>query len=248
VREDSGVLRDRRVDLGLLAPTRNDLHARLLESIAKAAVNRQPFTKTGQAGLFSRRHELPTAFHSVGKHALESLAQDLLNTRKIIQCRLKASEKSPGTWLDILGGPVAQESERLLKPDSTTPENYPKNDTESVPGTPHSQRSQRECPTFGNAVFEENQTLNHSRVPSKNGGPGTQKVLINQAFPPSQQTPSPTERGSVSLTGNASHLVEEWFTPPLGDGVSSANDDHTPGFAVMAAGAGAGEIDEGVLV
>lgn len=212
VREDNGVLRDRRVDLGLLAPTRNDLHARLLESIAKAAANRQPFTKTGQSGLYSRRHELPTAFHTVGKHTLESLAQDLLNAGKVIQCRMKASEKPPGTWLDILGGPVAQESERLLKPDSTTPENHPEDDTESVPGsvpgTPHSRRSRRECPTFGNAVFEENQTLNHSRVPGENGGPGTQKILINQAFPRSRQTPSPTERGSVPLTGNASRIID----------------------------------------
>ncbi|MGZ8217876.1 AAA family ATPase [Methylomagnum sp.] len=212
VREDSGVLRDRRAELGLLTPSRHDLHAGLLEAVALAAANRQPFTKTGQAGLFNRRHELPTGFHSVARHKLEALAQDLLNAGKMVQCRLKPGEKPPGTWLDIPGGGVAQESERFLKADLPPPEKHP---TEDPPERfqnrfqdPPFPAFPMETPNFGNAEYEANQSLNHFHVSRKTDGLETQNPLINQAFPDFQKPIPLKGEGSVPLSGNASRIIE----------------------------------------
>jgi len=107
VRDESGILRDRRFELGELTPSRDELVTRLKDAIAHAAARLEPFTKSGISGLFTRRHELPGALRDVGKHSLESMVQDLLNGGGLIQCRMKPSERPPGQWLDIPRGPVA---------------------------------------------------------------------------------------------------------------------------------------------
>lgn len=115
VRDESGILRDRRFELGQLTPSRDDLTLRLRDAIAQAAAKLEPFTKTGQGGLYARRHELPGGFQDVGKHSMEAMAQDLLNGGGLIQCRMKASEAAPGKWLDVPRGKVAAISEEITK-------------------------------------------------------------------------------------------------------------------------------------
>lgn len=115
VRDESGILIDRRFELGQLSPNRDDLTRRLRDAIAQAAAKLEPYTKTGQGGLYARRHELPGGFQDVGKHSLEAMAQDLLNGGGLIQCRMKASEAAPGKWLDISGGTVAAISEEIAR-------------------------------------------------------------------------------------------------------------------------------------
>lgn len=115
VRDESGILRDRRFELGQLSPSRDDLTRRLRDAVAQAAAKLEPFTKTGQGGLYARRHELPGGFQDVGKHSLEAMAQDLLNGGGLIQCRMKASEAAPGKWLDVPGGRVAKLAEGIAK-------------------------------------------------------------------------------------------------------------------------------------
>lgn len=115
VRDESGILRDRRFELGQLTPSRDDLTLRLRDAIAQAAAKLEPFTKTGQGGLYARRHELPGGFQDVGKHSMEAMAQDLLNGGGLIQCRMKASEAAPGKWLDMPGGTVAAISAEITK-------------------------------------------------------------------------------------------------------------------------------------
>jgi len=114
VRDESGILRDRRFELGELTPSRDDLTTRLKDAIAQAAARLEPFTKSGpQAGIYARRHELPGGFQDIGKHSLEAMAQDLLNGGGLIQCRMKKSEAPPGRWLDVPGGAVAKLSEGI---------------------------------------------------------------------------------------------------------------------------------------
>jgi len=113
VRDECGILRDRRFELGELSPSRDDLTTRLKDAIAQAAARMEPFTKSGISGLFTRRHELPGGFQDVGKHSLEAMAQDLLNGGGLIQCRMKPNERPPGQWLDTPGGPVAKLSEAI---------------------------------------------------------------------------------------------------------------------------------------
>jgi len=109
VRDECGILRDRRFELGELSPSRDDLTTRLKDAIAQAAARMEPFTKSGpQAGIYARRHELPGGFQDMGKHTLEAMAQDLLAGGGVIQCRMKKSEAPPGRWLDVPGGAVAK--------------------------------------------------------------------------------------------------------------------------------------------
>jgi hypothetical protein len=115
VRDDSGLLRDRRMELGLLAPKRDNLQDALRDAIAKAAADLRPFTKTYTSGLHARRHELPGMFHDMGKHSLESMAQELLNAGALAQYRMKSSDPAAGKWLDVPGGAVARQSEELAK-------------------------------------------------------------------------------------------------------------------------------------
>lgn len=115
VRDESGILRDRRMELGLLAPKRNDLKDALRDAVGKAAEVMKPFTKTGKNGLHERRNELPKLFHEMGRQRLEDMAQELLNERAVVKCRKTPKETAPGNWLDIPGGALARQSEEFAK-------------------------------------------------------------------------------------------------------------------------------------
>jgi hypothetical protein len=133
VRDESGILRDRRFELGQMSPSRDELTRRLRDAIAAAAGKLEPYTKTGMGGLYARRHELPGGFQDVGKHSLEAMAQDLLNGGGLIQCRMKPSEAAPGKWLDVPGGRVAKLAEEISKAAMGEPDTMAEVDPETTP-------------------------------------------------------------------------------------------------------------------
>lgn len=106
VRRKNGLLVVRNADLA--AAARENVPA-LLESLtqacADAARRGQPFTKTGTNGLFARRQELPADLRDVSRHPLEKLAQDLLDSRRLVQCISKGSTSKK--WLDVPDGDFA---------------------------------------------------------------------------------------------------------------------------------------------
>lgn len=61
-----------------ICPEPDDLLPVLKSAIARAARDGQPYTKTGGNGLYERRHELPEAFHAIGKHRLTGWVDALL--------------------------------------------------------------------------------------------------------------------------------------------------------------------------
>ncbi|GAB4531661.1 MAG: hypothetical protein Tsb0024_00170 [Ruegeria sp.] len=78
----------------------------LKSAIARAARDGQPYTKTGGNGLYERRHELPEAFHAVGKHRLTGWVDALLAQGELVTAMAEGSKLVK--WLDVPDGPVAQ--------------------------------------------------------------------------------------------------------------------------------------------
>lgn len=106
VREASGLLVDRTHDLREVSPKMRELLPALKAAIATAAREGKPYTKTGLNGLHARRFEMPEAFHAIGKHRVESWADELLASGEIVAalCGTGTAVK----WLDIPDGDVAR--------------------------------------------------------------------------------------------------------------------------------------------
>jgi hypothetical protein len=83
-----------------------DLLPALKSAIARAARDGQPYTKTGGNGLYERRHELPEAFHAIGKHRLTGWVDALLAQGELVTAMAEGSKLVK--WLDVPDGPVAQ--------------------------------------------------------------------------------------------------------------------------------------------
>lgn len=77
----------------------------LVQVVADAAERGQPFKRTGSAGFFARRNELPEALQQLGRTRLEKMGQDLLDAGRIVQCVAKGSTSK--SWLDVPGGVFA---------------------------------------------------------------------------------------------------------------------------------------------
>jgi len=84
----------------------DDLLPALKAAIARAARDGQPYTKTGGNGLYERRHELPDAFHAIGKHRLTGWVDALLAQGELVTAMAEGSKLVK--WLDVPDGPVAQ--------------------------------------------------------------------------------------------------------------------------------------------
>ena len=84
----------------------DDLLPALKSAIARAARDGQPYTRTGGNGLYERRHELPEAFHAIGKHRLAGWVDALLAQGELITAMAEGSKLVK--WLDVPDGPVAQ--------------------------------------------------------------------------------------------------------------------------------------------
>jgi hypothetical protein len=105
LRDQNGLLVDQSNALRLANPTENDLLRELKWAIARAAVDGQPYTKTGGNGVYERRHELPELFHSVGKHKFSHWVGILLGKGDLVAAMAEGSKVVK--WLDVPDGPVA---------------------------------------------------------------------------------------------------------------------------------------------
>lgn len=79
VRNNFGVLQDRTSDIRGISPSRADVEAKFIEAVEQAVLDGRPFTRTGEKGVFKRRHELPAYYREMSKNKLDGLAQDCLN-------------------------------------------------------------------------------------------------------------------------------------------------------------------------
>jgi hypothetical protein len=112
LRDASGLLIDCTDRLRQTRPGAQDLLPALRSAIARAAIEGQPYTKTGGNGVYERRHELPEAFHSVGKHRLTSWVEALLVKGELITAMAEGSKLVK--WLDTPDGPVARGVARFI--------------------------------------------------------------------------------------------------------------------------------------
>ena len=106
LRSTSGLLVDCTDRLRQTRPEPDDLLPVLKSAIARAARDGQPYTKTGGNGLYERRHELPDAFHAIGKHRLTGWVDALLAQGELVTAMAEGSKLVK--WLDVPDGPVAQ--------------------------------------------------------------------------------------------------------------------------------------------
>ena len=114
-RADSGLLEDVTRQLLGATHTKEDLQEMLVGAIKRSAKGGHPFTHTGGSGVFRQRHRLPTALHSISRHRLEKMVQELLNGRPPTLVKGKAFGSYEDKWLDVKDGPFAQgEGEFLL--------------------------------------------------------------------------------------------------------------------------------------
>lgn len=132
LRDARGLLVDRSDDVVRAGATDVDLLPALKAAIARAAAEGQPYTKTGGNGVYERRHELPEAFHAIGKHRLADWVGTLLDREELVMAMARAPSwssgwtclavpspagrrcSSPGTWAaPVSGGTMAIERSRL---------------------------------------------------------------------------------------------------------------------------------------
>lgn len=106
LRGASGLLIDCSDRLRQVRPEPGDLLPALKATIARAARDGQPYTKTGCNGLCERRHELPEAFHAIGKHRLAAWVDALLAQGELITAMAEGSKLVK--WLDVPDGPVVR--------------------------------------------------------------------------------------------------------------------------------------------
>ena len=105
LRDARGLLVDRSQDVRRTAQPDIELLPELKAAIARAAAAGQPYTKTGGNGIYERRHELPEAFQTVGKHRLAEWVSMLLDREELVMAMAEGSKLVK--WLDVPNGPVA---------------------------------------------------------------------------------------------------------------------------------------------
>lgn len=113
VRDQHGLLVDRSNDLDQGKIPERHLLPELTAAIARAARDGIPYTKTGINGVFERRHELPEAFHAIGKHKFADWITALLANGSLISAMVENSKIAK--WLDVPEGPLAR-GEANFKP------------------------------------------------------------------------------------------------------------------------------------
>lgn len=108
----------RRVETGLLVDVTEqlkesrlpveDLSEMLVTAVIQAAEDGQPFTHTGNSGVFKQRNRLPVVFHEMGRNKIEKLVQDLLNARPAVLVKGMSDGSKELKWLDVPDGPFAR--------------------------------------------------------------------------------------------------------------------------------------------
>jgi 5S rRNA maturation endonuclease (ribonuclease M5) len=105
LRDGRGLLADRSDALIRARQANVDLLPDLKAAIARAAAEGKPYTKTGGNGVYERRHELPEAFHAIGKHRLAEWVGTLLDREELVMAMVDGSKLVK--WLDVPDGPMA---------------------------------------------------------------------------------------------------------------------------------------------
>ena len=105
VRNQTGLLIDYSSGLRLSAPKQYELISLLRDVIADAARDGQPFTRTGQSGLYTRRAWMPEELR-LSRARLEGIGQELLDAGMVVACL--APKSTTTKWLDVPGGPFAE--------------------------------------------------------------------------------------------------------------------------------------------
>lgn len=106
LRSATGLLEDISEQIMVTKSSDESLQNILIQYIKLSAQEGHPFTHTGGPGVFKQRHRLPSMFHSLSRHRLERLVQNLLNKGKIIKGMAQDSKEDK--WLDIPTGPFAK--------------------------------------------------------------------------------------------------------------------------------------------
>jgi hypothetical protein len=104
-RNPSGLLVDANSKLGGDFVDQDDLRTALVIAIEAAAASGQPFTKTGQGGLFENRERLPEDLRGLSKHKMADLTDAALDKGEIVRAMARG-DKTP-KWLDVPGGQFA---------------------------------------------------------------------------------------------------------------------------------------------
>jgi hypothetical protein len=99
VRGEHGLLEDRSFELYSLTPKKADILDKLLSEIEMAASEGRPFTKTGQNGVYERRHELTPLFREYGRSKLQDAVQSLLNAGRLTMFKLSGRKTTGVVWL-----------------------------------------------------------------------------------------------------------------------------------------------------
>jgi len=104
IRNDNGVLIDVTEKVRGISGNSDELAGLLVEAVAKAARQGRPYKRTGDAGVFAMRHELPEPFWVMSRTRIEALTAELLRDKRIVTCQ---TGKTRGV-LDVPGGDFAK--------------------------------------------------------------------------------------------------------------------------------------------
>lgn len=106
IRNEVGLLIDETAALKVDPLEARDQLDGLVEAVRDAALRGQPFTRTGNGGLFAQRERLPDDVRALAKHAVVELADAALGYGRIVQAAAKGSKHA--VWLDSPDGPFAR--------------------------------------------------------------------------------------------------------------------------------------------
>ena len=118
LRSETGLLNDVTVELPSKERDNTTLLNLLEQAIGDAALKGKPYTKTGKNGVYQRRDEFAVELKRRGRNRLESLAQMLLDSKRVRQCAAKGSKAVH--WLDVPDGPFAK-GEGIFTPGAIDP-------------------------------------------------------------------------------------------------------------------------------
>ena len=112
VRQPNGLLVVKNAALTASVPGQNiQLKADMVQAIAEAAENGQPYSKTGANGVYEQRATLPSSLRDMCKRKLWDLIDALLNAGEVVLCIAPGSTTK--NKLDVPTGPFAQGISRV---------------------------------------------------------------------------------------------------------------------------------------
>lgn len=104
VRDGRGLLIDRTGSVRATRVAPKQIIEDFVRGVAEAATLGRPFTRTGGAGVFTRRNELPGCLRGLSRHRLEALVDQMLADGRLVR---GIHEGTIPKWLDIPEGSFA---------------------------------------------------------------------------------------------------------------------------------------------